>query len=52
MDPNDLFAVRLPEPDPADPKPLDPPCAACDHRMSAHEEDGCDECGEWGGPCA
>ncbi len=25
MDPNDLFDVRLPEPDPADPKPPDPP---------------------------
>ena len=41
-----------PEPDPADPRPPDPPCAACAHAMSDHDEDGCELCRVWGGPCA
>ena len=36
----------------ADVPPPDPPCEACRHPMSAHDDDGCDGCAAWGGSCA
>ena len=45
------------EPEPDDPKPIDPPCLICKHPTSAHEWDYgiswtvCRECRDWGGEC-
>jgi len=37
-----------------EPTPIpDPPCPLCEHRVSLHDLNGhCDDCEEWGGPCA